>query len=162
MGYLCVYLTSNHRAPVSNITRNPAKLVLQEALRPTKRSGGCSTTIYLGWLFPPWHTERRNLCSKRSNLHHRTRRFVWMQIMAGSTCAWVLVDTVGRGTDDGWYSRPRCSGFMMAWGHIYTIVQDCSISIANALDILQSCTKPSILHTRLHFKMRVSTYRASI
>ena len=28
--------------------------------------------------------------------------------------------------------------------YIYGLVQDCSISIANALEILQSCTKPSI------------------
>ena len=28
--------------------------------------------------------------------------------------------------------------------HIDGLVQDCSISIANALELLQSCTKPSI------------------
>ena len=30
------------------------------------------------------------------------------------------------------------------WVHIDDLVRDCSISIANALEILQSCTKPSI------------------
>ena len=29
-------------------------------------------------------------------------------------------------------------------GYVDGLVQDCSISIANALEILQSCTKPSI------------------
>ena len=29
-------------------------------------------------------------------------------------------------------------------GHIYGLVQDCSISIANAPDIVQYCTKPLI------------------
>ena len=29
------------------------------------------------------------------------------------------------------------------------LVQDCSISIANALEILQSCTKPSILRVEV-------------
>ena len=33
--------------------------------------------------------------------------------------------------------------------HIYGLVQDCSISIANVLEILQSCTKPSICNTCL-------------
>ena len=36
----------------------------------------------------------------------------------------------------------------MSWCYhafFYGLVQDCSISIANALEILQSCTKPSIL-----------------
>ena len=28
--------------------------------------------------------------------------------------------------------------------HIYGLAQDCSISIANAVEILQSCTKPSL------------------
>ena len=32
-------------------------------------------------------------------------------------------------------------------GHFDGLVQDCSISIANALEILQSCTKPSISTT---------------
>ena len=36
-----------------------------------------------------------------------------------------------------WRTRLNIDGF----------VQDCSISIANALEILQSCTKPSIYHT---------------
>ena len=30
------------------------------------------------------------------------------------------------------------------WLHIDDLVQDCSNSIANALELLQSCTKPSI------------------
>ena len=30
--------------------------------------------------------------------------------------------------------------------HIDGLVQGCSISIANALEILQSCTKPSVLY----------------
>ena len=34
--------------------------------------------------------------------------------------------------------------------HINGLVQDCSISIANALEILQSCTKPSI--SKISFK----------
>ena len=34
-------------------------------------------------------------------------------------------------------------------GHTDDLVWDCSISIANALDILQSCTKPSIYHLGL-------------
>ena len=29
-------------------------------------------------------------------------------------------------------------------GYIHDLVQDCSISIANKLEILQSCTEPSI------------------
>ena len=29
------------------------------------------------------------------------------------------------------------------WAYIDGLVQDCSISIANALELLQSCTKPS-------------------
>ena len=33
--------------------------------------------------------------------------------------------------------------------HIDGLVQDCSISIANTLEILQSCTKPSIYHLSL-------------
>ena len=33
--------------------------------------------------------------------------------------------------------------------HIYGLVQDCSTSIANVLEILQSCTKPSICNTCL-------------
>ena len=32
----------------------------------------------------------------------------------------------------------------VAWGHIDVLVQDCSVSIANALEILQSNTKPLI------------------
>ena len=35
-------------------------------------------------------------------------------------------------------TKCRCS-------YIGGLVQDCSISIANALEILQSCTKPSII-----------------
>ena len=32
----------------------------------------------------------------------------------------------------------------MHWYHIHGLAQDCNIYIANALEILQSCTKPSI------------------
>ena len=32
----------------------------------------------------------------------------------------------------------------MHWYHIYGLTEDCSISIANALEILQSCRKPSV------------------
>ena len=32
----------------------------------------------------------------------------------------------------------------MQIGHIDGLLQDCSNSIANALELLQSCTKPSI------------------
>ena len=35
--------------------------------------------------------------------------------------------------------------FVCYWYHIDGLVQDCSNSIANALELLQSCTKPSIL-----------------
>ena len=35
--------------------------------------------------------------------------------------------------------------------YINGLVQDCSISIANALEILQSCTKPSIDYVNLYF-----------
>ena len=34
--------------------------------------------------------------------------------------------------------------------YIDDLVQDCSSSIANALEILQSCTKPPILSSYLH------------
>ena len=33
---------------------------------------------------------------------------------------------------------------VLVWGEIDGLVQDCSNSIANALELLQSCTKPSI------------------
>ena len=36
--------------------------------------------------------------------------------------------------------------------HINGLVQDCSISIANALEILQSCTEPSIHPVRYKTK----------
>ena len=40
-----------------------------------------------------------------------------------------------------WFQMPLCS----LWRHCNDgLVQDCSISIANALEILESCTKPSI------------------
>ena len=32
----------------------------------------------------------------------------------------------------------------LSYGHIDSLVQDCSNSIANALELLQSCTKPLI------------------
>ena len=32
----------------------------------------------------------------------------------------------------------------MHWYHIHGLAQDCSISIANTLQILQSCTEPSV------------------
>ena len=38
----------------------------------------------------------------------------------------------------------------IAWLYIDGLVQACSISIANALEILQSCTKPSIQRLLLH------------
>ena len=34
--------------------------------------------------------------------------------------------------------------FSMKDYHIYGLVQDCSNSSANALELLQSCTKPSL------------------
>ena len=37
----------------------------------------------------------------------------------------------------------------MHWYRIHGLAQDCSISIANALEILQSCTKPSTDHPEL-------------
>ena len=40
----------------------------------------------------------------------------------------------------------RCMWHVVSAQHIDALVQDCSISIANALEILQSCTKPSISH----------------
>ena len=30
------------------------------------------------------------------------------------------------------------------WGYVNSLVQECSNSIANALELLQSCTKPSV------------------
>ena len=42
----------------------------------------------------------------------------------------------------------------ICWGHkvqyIDGLVQDCSNYIANALELLQSCTKPSISNNKLH------------
>ena len=46
------------------------------------------------------------------------------------------------------------------WGlmiHISGLVQDCSISIANALEILQSCTNPSI-YASVNWGISVSGY----
>ena len=42
----------------------------------------------------------------------------------------------------------------MSIGQCYTdgLVQDCSKSIANALELLQSCTKPSIQGFHIHLK----------
>ena len=37
------------------------------------------------------------------------------------------------------------SCIIKAYRHVDGLMQDCSISIANALEILQSCTKPSIV-----------------
>ena len=42
-----------------------------------------------------------------------------------------------------WYGFTT-SAHMARHGHFDGLVQDCSISIANALEILHSCTKPSI------------------
>ena len=38
----------------------------------------------------------------------------------------------------------ECLSVVWLYNHIDGTVQDCSISIANAMEILQSCTKPSI------------------
>ena len=35
----------------------------------------------------------------------------------------------------------------MIWNYIDGLVQDCSISIANTLELLQSCTEPSVWYS---------------
>ena len=46
------------------------------------------------------------------------------------------------------YVCPQCAEFLYEY-HINGSVQDCSNSIANALELLQSCTKPSILYINI-------------
>ena len=57
---------------------------------------------------------------------------------------WIGLDLFNHDTcPSGHISRPDGKGVI----HIDGSVQDCSISIANTLEILQSCTKPSIFST---------------
>ena len=43
------------------------------------------------------------------------------------------------------YKFHTVSSCYVSYDYIDGLVEDCNISIANALEILQSCTKPSIL-----------------
>ena len=51
----------------------------------------------------------------------------------------------GHGAGLGQQSGEGPDGWEIPWGYGDSLVQDCSTSIANALELLQSCTKPSIL-----------------
>ena len=59
------------------------------------------------------------------------------------------------------YESATFQGFINSAGnmkdeHFDSLVQDCSISIANAIRILQSCTKPLIYNKILHNKLFMS------
>ena len=45
----------------------------------------------------------------------------------------------------------------MSYNHINGLVQDCGISNANTLEILQSCTKPSKLYKNKHMVLCLSS-----
>ena len=45
--------------------------------------------------------------------------------------------------------------------HIHALMQDCSNSIANSLELLQCCTKPSICNDERKFEKSMSNFVAS-
>ena len=54
---------------------------------------------------------------------------------------------IRRSEKDSTLDRPRSQNANIGWAwpfHVDGLVQDCSNSIANALELLQSCPKPSI------------------
>ena len=55
----------------------------------------------------------------------------------------------------------QTSCWIYCWRHTYIdgLVQDCSNSIANALELLQSCAKPSIFS---HFLSSLKTEKAQV
>ena len=63
--------------------------------------------------------------------------FVWFKIQIFQSCS------IGSGAFTSLH-YPRGRGISKPKGYVDGLVQDCSISIANTLEILQSCTKPSI------------------
>ena len=73
-----------------------------------------------------------------------------------TTCPYLLDQWITEPLDSSghrWSMGPRGS-----MSHIEGLVQDCSISIANAMEILQSCTKPSIYLMHGIFCLRINVY----
>ena len=64
-------------------------------------------------------------CTYKTQYRHKAFEFAWGQIPFRSFMHWQIPSTV----------------------YVDGLVQDCSISSANALEILQSCTEPSVSHT---------------
>ena len=70
-----------------------------------------------------------------------------------------VVDSTGSILARFWHIRPCWQDVASIHLYLNGLVQDCSISIANALEILQSCTKPSSRISDFHDKAWGSLYR---
>ena len=49
------------------------------------------------------------------------------------------------------YRKSQIVEIRWSWDHLNILLQDCSNSIANTMELLQFCTKPSILSSQLDF-----------
>ena len=111
-------------------------------------------------------------CNATSGDKHATTSVLVLQVqgitqlnMAIDVSIWILASEGTRPSADTMMTTLGSTCFLRkffrctrSWGLVNGLAQDCSNSIANALELLQSCTKPSICTSRLLTKIQVKIH----